>query len=82
VEDDRSTISLTGKTSSSAYSVCRDCTKNRLQSPLEKRDERILGRTQELDRLSEDAVQPARPQEQMHRHPRNVRAVPKSRDFH
>ncbi len=44
--------------------------------------ERILDRTHELDRLSEDEAEPARPQDQMHRHPRNVRAVPKSRDFH
>ncbi|HWU25226.1 MAG TPA: error-prone DNA polymerase [Rhizomicrobium sp.] len=44
--------------------------------------ERILDRTHDLDRLSEDEVQPVRPQDQMHRHPRNVRAVPKSRDFH
>jgi len=44
--------------------------------------ERILDRTHELDRLSEDEAPSAPPQEQMHRHPRNVRAVPKSRDFH
>jgi error-prone DNA polymerase len=44
--------------------------------------ERILDRTHELDRLSEDEVAPPRDTDQMHRHPRNVRAVPKSRDFH
>ncbi len=48
--------------------------------------ERIFDRTDELDRLSEDDVeapsfrsQAGRP---VHRHPRNVRVVPKSRDFH
>ncbi|HKD21963.1 MAG TPA: hypothetical protein VKB71_08100, partial [Rhizomicrobium sp.] len=44
--------------------------------------ERILDRTHELDRLSEDEAPPARAADEMHRHPRNVRAVPKSRDFH
>jgi error-prone DNA polymerase len=44
--------------------------------------ERILDRTHELDRLSEDEPATARQQVNMHRHPRNVRAVPKSRDFH
>jgi len=44
--------------------------------------ERILDRTHELDRLSEDEAPPARASDEMHRHPRNVRAVPKSRDFH
>jgi error-prone DNA polymerase len=44
--------------------------------------ERIIDRTQELERLSEDDVKPATANESMHRHPRNVRAVPKSRDFH
>jgi error-prone DNA polymerase len=48
--------------------------------------ERIFDRTGELDRLSEGDVegpsfrsQAGRP---THRHPRNVRVVPKSRDFH
>jgi error-prone DNA polymerase len=49
--------------------------------------ERIIDRTGELDRLSEDDAEapPFRSQaaaRQMHRHPRNVRVVPKSRDFH
>ena len=49
--------------------------------------ERITDRTEELDRLSEDDVEapPFRSQaaaKSMHRHPRNVRVVPKSRDFH
>ncbi len=48
--------------------------------------EALFDRTDELDRLSEDEVaapsfrsQAAKP---AHRHPRNVRVVPKSRDFH
>lgn len=49
--------------------------------------ERIIDRTDELDRLSEDNTEapPFRSQaaaKHMHRHPRNVRVVPKSRDFH
>ena len=49
--------------------------------------ERIIDRTEELARLSEDDIEapPFRSQaaaKQMHRHPRNVRVVPKSRDFH
>jgi len=44
--------------------------------------ERIIDRTQELERLSDDDVKPAPANESLHRHPRNVRAVPKSRDFH
>jgi error-prone DNA polymerase len=49
--------------------------------------ERITDRTEELDRLSEDDSEapPFRSQaaaKHMHRHPRNVRVVPKSRDFH
>jgi error-prone DNA polymerase len=47
--------------------------------------ERIVDRTRELDRLSEgDADAPSfRSQAAArHRHPRNVRVVPKSRDFH
>jgi error-prone DNA polymerase len=46
--------------------------------------ERIFDRTRELDRLSEDATEapPIRAQAAIHRHPRNVRVVPKSRDFH
>jgi error-prone DNA polymerase len=47
--------------------------------------ERILDRTQELDRISEDDSEPplpARDTAPMHRHPRNVRIVPRSRDFH
>jgi error-prone DNA polymerase len=49
--------------------------------------ERITDRTEELDRLSEDDTEapPFRSQaaaKHMHRHPRNVRVVPKSRDFH
>jgi error-prone DNA polymerase len=48
--------------------------------------ERIIDRTDELDRLSEDDVEApslrAQAAKHIHRHPRNVRAVPKSRDFH
>jgi error-prone DNA polymerase len=47
--------------------------------------ERIFDRTHELDRLSEDyGTQHARKWKgrHVHRHPRNVRVVPKSRDFH
>jgi error-prone DNA polymerase len=46
--------------------------------------ERIFDRSHELGRLSEDATQapPLRSQAAKHRHPRNVRTVPKSRDFH
>ena len=46
--------------------------------------ERIFDRTHELERLSEDITQapPFRSQAAKHRHPRNVRTVPKSRDFH
>jgi error-prone DNA polymerase len=43
--------------------------------------ERIFDRSYELHRLSEDEMKV--PQEHIsHRHPRNVRTVPKSRDFH
>jgi error-prone DNA polymerase len=54
--------------------------------------ERIFDRTQELDRLSEDRLRPfqgrledlahQRPDSRGPRHPRNVRVLPKSRDFH
>jgi error-prone DNA polymerase len=47
--------------------------------------ERIFDRTEELDRLSEDGTQAPSFRSQAaarHRHPRNVRVVPKSRDFH
>jgi error-prone DNA polymerase len=47
--------------------------------------ERIFDRTHELDRLSEDYDgTPGRKWKgrHVHRHPRNVRVVPKSRDFH
>ena len=48
--------------------------------------ERIFDRTAELDRLSEDdgPAPSFRSQaaKSLHRHPRNVRIVPKSRDFH
>ncbi|MEI9990781.1 MAG: error-prone DNA polymerase [Rhizomicrobium sp.] len=50
--------------------------------------ERIFDRSQELDRLSEDTIRPdhlediARPDSRSPRHPRNVRILPKSRDFH
>ena len=46
--------------------------------------ERIFDRSYELGRLSEDVTQapPFRSQAAKHRHPRNVRSVPKSRDFH
>jgi error-prone DNA polymerase len=48
--------------------------------------ERIFDRTDELDRLSEDDAKSPSIRSQAakhtHRHPRNVRVVPKSRDFH
>jgi error-prone DNA polymerase len=46
--------------------------------------ERIFNRSHELERLSEDVTEapPFRTQAAKHRHPRNVRTVPKSRDFH
>ncbi|GAA0554406.1 error-prone DNA polymerase [Rhizomicrobium palustre] len=44
--------------------------------------ERIFDRTIELERLSEDGDAVSDGLSAMHRHPRNVRAVPKSRDFH
>jgi error-prone DNA polymerase len=48
--------------------------------------ERIIDRTAELDRLSEDDAEAPSFRSQaarhMNRHPRNVRVVPKSRDFH
>jgi len=48
--------------------------------------ERFADRTRELDRLSEDAPRtsafPMRTDNNIHRHPRNVRVLPKSRDFH
>ena len=46
--------------------------------------ERAVDRTDELDRLSEDTSDAPsfRSQAHLHRHPRNVRVVPKSRDFH
>jgi error-prone DNA polymerase len=49
--------------------------------------ERMVDRTRELNRLSEDEPHPqspsqARADNPMHRHPRHVRVLPKSRDFH
>ena len=48
--------------------------------------ERIIDRTVELERLSEDDVDApsfrSQAAKHMNRHPRNVRVVPKSRDFH
>jgi error-prone DNA polymerase len=54
--------------------------------------ERVFDRTQELDRLSEDTLRPfrghledlayQRPDSRAPRHPRQVRILPKSRDFH
>jgi error-prone DNA polymerase len=46
--------------------------------------ERFFDRSYELERLSEDVMEapPFRSQAAKHRHPRNVRTVPKSRDFH
>ncbi len=46
--------------------------------------EQIFDRSSELARLSEDINQapPIHAQTTKHRHPRNVRTVPKSRDFH
>ena len=54
--------------------------------------ERMFDRTHELDRLSEDTLRPfqgrledlayQRPDSRSPRHPRQVRILPKSRDFH
>jgi error-prone DNA polymerase len=48
--------------------------------------ERVIDRSTELERLSEDSVEAPSFRSQaaahLHRHPRNVRIVPKSRDFH
>ena len=44
--------------------------------------ERFADRTSELARLSEDAPPAAPETGSLHRHPRNVRILPKSRDFH
>ncbi|HEY8948803.1 MAG TPA: error-prone DNA polymerase [Rhizomicrobium sp.] len=48
--------------------------------------ERIIDRTAELDRLSEDDIDApsfrSQAAKHLNRHPRNVRVVPKSRDFH
>jgi error-prone DNA polymerase len=46
--------------------------------------EHVFDRSCELERLSEDVTQapPFRSQAAKHRHPRNLRTVPKSRDFH
>jgi error-prone DNA polymerase len=47
--------------------------------------ERIFDRTEELDRIAEDDTEPplrAPDSTPLHRHPRNVRIVPRSRDFH
>ncbi|HEY2032990.1 MAG TPA: error-prone DNA polymerase [Rhizomicrobium sp.] len=48
--------------------------------------ERIIDRTAELDRLSEDDIEfpsfRSQAAKHLNRHPRNVRVVPKSRDFH
>ncbi|HEY5239772.1 MAG TPA: error-prone DNA polymerase [Rhizomicrobium sp.] len=43
--------------------------------------ERMMDRTHDLARLSED-VTPPETANHLHRHPRNVRVLPKSRDFH
>jgi len=48
--------------------------------------ERIIDRTAELERLSEDDIEVpsfrSQAAKHLNRHPRNVRVVPKSRDFH
>lgn len=44
--------------------------------------DRIVDRTPLLDRLGEDDVSPPRPHSSHAQHPRNVRIIPKSRDFH
>ena len=41
--------------------------------------ERLIDRSDDLDLLTEDSLPPTAP---THRHPRNVRIVPRSRDFH
>jgi error-prone DNA polymerase len=54
--------------------------------------DRIIDRSEDLNRLTEDEVRPfqgrledmayQRPDSRSPRHPRNVRVLPKSRDFH
>jgi error-prone DNA polymerase len=44
--------------------------------------DRIVDRTPLLDRLGEDDMSPPRPHSSHAQHPRNVRIIPKSRDFH
>jgi error-prone DNA polymerase len=47
--------------------------------------ERLFDRTEELERISDDDADPplqTQDSAPMHRHPRNVRIVPRSRDFH
>jgi error-prone DNA polymerase len=46
--------------------------------------ERIYDRTTELDRIADSDIErpPLQTQEGLHRHPRNVRILPRSRDFH
>jgi error-prone DNA polymerase len=45
--------------------------------------ERMIDRTRDLNRLTDDAPQrPSAADNQMHKHPRQVRVLPKSRDFH
>jgi error-prone DNA polymerase len=45
--------------------------------------ERMIDRTKDLNRLTDDAPQRSSAADnQMHRHPRQVRVLPKSRDFH
>jgi error-prone DNA polymerase len=45
--------------------------------------EKIFDRTAELDRIADDDTDaPFRVDDGLHRHPRNVRVIPRSRDFH
>jgi hypothetical protein len=41
--------------------------------------EHLIDRSHDLDCLTDDCLPPSAP---THRHPRNMRIVPKSRDFH
>ncbi|HEX3430974.1 MAG TPA: error-prone DNA polymerase [Rhizomicrobium sp.] len=46
--------------------------------------QKIFDRTEELDRIAEEdeGTPPHRADDGLHRHPRNVRVIPRSRDFH
>ena len=59
-----------------------DLMKLEIETPVHLMADRIVDRTPLLDRLGEDDVSPPRPHSSHAQHPRNVRIIPKSRDFH